>query len=77
MNTGREEERAGVRTYFRTLFEDDDAHVAAFFALELLEADGCTETRGASADDADVDVVGCTLDIVWVEELASAESSGV
>ena len=66
-----------MRTYFRTLFEDDDAHVAAFFALELLEADGCAEARGPCADDADVDVVGSTVDIVWVEDLASTESGGV
>lgn len=57
-----------VRAGFAALFEDDDADVVSALALELLETDGGAETGGPGADDADVYVVLCALDIVWVEE---------
>ena len=45
--------------------------------FELFQANGSAEACGARTDDADVDVVRRTVDIVWVEELASTESGGV
>ena len=65
-------ERRGL-TDFCTLLKDNNAHLAPFLLLELLEANGSTEPWGASTDDADVDVVAGALDIVWVEEFSPPE----
>ena len=63
----------GRRTYFSALLEHNDAHFTALLLFELLQANGSAKARGASTDDADVDVVAGALDIVWVEEFSPPE----
>ena len=45
--------------------------------LELFQTDGSAEACGAGTDDADVDVVGGTLDIGGVEEFPMPERGRV
>ena len=42
------------RTYFTTLFEDDDPKLLALFFVELLEVYTSAQTGGASTNDTNI-----------------------
>ena len=64
-------------TDFCALLEDDDADLAAVLLFKLFQANGSAEACGARTDDADVDVVGGTVDIGGVEEFSMPERGRV
>lgn len=62
-------------TRLSSLLQDDDTERVV--GVELLQADGGTETGRSTADDTDVDLVGRTLDLVGVEGLLGLRLGGV
>ena len=56
-----------TRTNFWTLFQDNDAHLFPILLFKLLEADCGAEASWTTANDANVDVICCSLDFFGVK----------